>query len=71
MIYLFSDGFPDQKGGTDKKKFFYPPFKELLARLSTLAVKEQHEQLKEVITRWQGDGEQIDDMLVMGIRICT
>ena len=71
MIYLFSDGFPDQKGGTDKKKFFYSPFKELLARLSTLAVKEQHEQLKEVITRWQGDGEQIDDMLIMGIRIGT
>lgn len=68
MIYLFSDGFPDQKGGKDKKKFFYPPFKELLTNISILPVHEQKNRLDEVITSWIGGGEQIDDILVMGIR---
>jgi serine phosphatase RsbU (regulator of sigma subunit)/beta-galactosidase beta subunit len=68
MIYLFSDGFPDQKGGKDKKKFFYPPFKELLTSISMLPVQEQKNRLDQVITEWIGGGEQIDDILVMGIR---
>jgi serine phosphatase RsbU (regulator of sigma subunit) len=68
MIYLFSDGFPDQKGGPDKKKFFYQPFKDLLLSIHTLPVEKQKQQLNEVILKWIGDGEQVDDILVMGIR---
>jgi serine phosphatase RsbU (regulator of sigma subunit) len=68
MIYLFSDGFPDQKGGPDKKKFYYPPFKELLAGISRLSTEEQQLKLDQTISGWIGGGEQVDDILVMGIR---
>jgi len=67
-IYLFSDGFPDQKGGVEKKKFFYQPFKDLLLAVCILPLQEQKVQLDQVITQWIGKGEQIDDILVMGIR---
>jgi len=69
MLYLFSDGFPDQKGGPDKKKFFYQPFKDLLTQISILPVEEQHQHLEQAITKWIDGAEQIDDILVMGIRI--
>jgi serine phosphatase RsbU (regulator of sigma subunit) len=68
MLYLFSDGFPDQKGGPDKKKFYYQPFKELLVSISDLPLSEQKQRLDEAITQWMGGTEQIDDILVMGIR---
>jgi tetratricopeptide (TPR) repeat protein len=69
MLYLFSDGFADQKGGNEKKKFFYQPFKELLISIHALPVEAQKQQLDKVITQWIGTGEQIDDILVMGIKI--
>jgi serine phosphatase RsbU (regulator of sigma subunit)/tetratricopeptide (TPR) repeat protein len=69
MLYMFSDGFPDQKGGADKKKFFYQPFKELLISISNLPVEEQKQKLDTVMMNWIGTAEQIDDILVMGIRI--
>ncbi len=69
MIYLFTDGFPDQIGGPNRKKFYYPPFKELLASISTLDLLTQKEKLNEVHTTWAGDKmEQTDDILIMGIR---
>ena len=71
MLYLFSDGFPDQKGGPDKKKFYYQPFKDLLVEISNLPVDEQQQLLDETIIKWIGTGEQIDDILVMGIKINT
>jgi exonuclease VII small subunit len=66
---MFSDGFPDQKGGPDKKKFYYKPFKELLTHVSALPVEEQQLQLDAAITKWINGAEQIDDILVMGIQI--
>ncbi len=69
VLYLFSDGFPDQKGGPNKKKFFYQPFKELLLSIHLFPVEEQKQRLNEVIMQWMGDGEQIDDLLVMGIKV--
>ncbi len=69
VLYLFSDGFPDQKGGAEKKKFYYPPFKELLLSIQHLSLKEQQEQLDKTITEWIGNNEQIDDILIMGIRL--
>jgi serine phosphatase RsbU (regulator of sigma subunit) len=68
MLYLFSDGFPDQKGGPEKKKFFYQPFKDRLVSISLLAVEEQKKYLDSTITEWIGNGEQIDDILIMGIK---
>ena len=68
MIYLFSDGFADQKGGPDNRKFYYQPFKDLLAKMSQLPVNQQKQQLDEALSAWMGAGEQIDDILIMGIR---
>jgi serine phosphatase RsbU (regulator of sigma subunit) len=69
MIYLFTDGFPDQIGGPHRKKFYYQPFKELLVSISTQDMKNQREQLNAVHAQWLCEKfEQTDDILVMGIR---
>jgi serine phosphatase RsbU (regulator of sigma subunit) len=69
MIYMFTDGFPDQIGGPNRKKFYYPPFKELLTDLSVLDMKTQKEQLDTIHAKWLCEKyEQTDDILVMGIR---
>ncbi|HET6227717.1 MAG TPA: tetratricopeptide repeat protein [Bacteroidia bacterium] len=69
MIYLFSDGFPDQKGEVTKKKFYYQPFKDLFVSIHKQTMTEQKQSLDDTITKWIGQSEQIDDILVMGIRI--
>jgi serine phosphatase RsbU (regulator of sigma subunit) len=70
MIYLFTDGFPDQIGGPKRKKFFYPPFKELLLQISSLDPEVQKLKLNETHNEWMGDKmDQTDDILIMGIRI--
>lgn len=69
VFYLFSDGFPDQIGGPNRKKFYYPPFKELLLSLHKLDVQEQKAALDKTITEWKGERDQTDDILVLGIRI--
>jgi serine phosphatase RsbU (regulator of sigma subunit) len=69
MIYLFTDGFPDQIGGTKRKKFYYQPFKELLIANSTNDMKTQREQLDTAHEQWLCEKyDQTDDILVMGIR---
>jgi serine phosphatase RsbU (regulator of sigma subunit) len=69
MIYLFTDGFPDQIGGPNRKKFFYPPFKALLKTISSLEPELQQAKLDEARNQWQGTNmDQTDDILIMGIR---
>jgi serine phosphatase RsbU (regulator of sigma subunit) len=69
MIYLFTDGFPDQFGGPMRKKFYYAPFRALLRSISALNPEAQRKKLEEAFTNWVGGRfEQIDDILVMGIR---
>ena len=68
-IYMFSDGFADQFGGPDNKKFKYRPFKQLLIDIHKKDMHEQHNILKESIETWKGDNEQVDDILVMGFSI--
>ncbi|MCF6365417.1 MAG: SpoIIE family protein phosphatase [Bacteroidales bacterium] len=69
MIYLFSDGYVDQFGGPDEKKFKYRRFRHMLLNNYRLPVEEQKNNLKRVINSWRGQLEQVDDILVMGIRI--
>jgi serine phosphatase RsbU (regulator of sigma subunit) len=69
VFYMFSDGFPDQIGGPNRKKFYYPPFKELLISIHHLDMEEQKIILDKTITDWRGERDQTDDILVMGIRI--
>lgn len=69
QIYLFSDGYADQFGGTKGKKFLYKPFREELLRVHKLDSVQQRIELNKTLVKWQGDYAQVDDILVIGIRI--
>lgn len=69
MLYIFTDGFVDQFGGPEQKKYKYRRFRLLLLALHQLPVEMQMEYLRKSILEWKGDLEQVDDILVMGIRI--
>lgn len=66
-VYVFSDGFADQFGGDKVKKLTTKKFKELLAQLVNMPVEQQHSELERFFTSWKSNGEQIDDVLVIGI----
>jgi serine phosphatase RsbU (regulator of sigma subunit) len=68
-LYIFSDGYMDQIGGPDRKKFKYKRFKELLSFLHDKPMEEQRNILKQTFDEWRGDMEQLDDVLVIGIKI--
>jgi serine phosphatase RsbU (regulator of sigma subunit) len=68
-IYMFSDGFLDQFGGPRGKKFMSKNFKKLILELQSLPLAEQGAAMEKVLTDWMGDISQIDDILVMGLRI--
>jgi serine phosphatase RsbU (regulator of sigma subunit)/Tfp pilus assembly protein PilF len=68
-LYLFSDGYVDQFGGNRQKKFMTKNFKELLVRINQKTMAEQMDILDKTLKEWMGDIEQIDDILVMGLRI--
>jgi serine phosphatase RsbU (regulator of sigma subunit) len=69
MIYLFSDGYADQFGGPKGKKFKYKPLQELLISIAHLPLDEQKQVLDSTIESWRGGLDQVDDMLVIGIRV--
>ena len=69
VFYLFSDGFVDQKGGKDNKKFMSKKFKELLIKIHQEPLQEQQKILEKTLTDWMGDNTQIDDILVIGVRV--
>ncbi len=83
QIYLFSDGYADQFGGPDNppgpltglsakpagKKFNYRRFKQLIVEISQHPMAQQHALLDQTLLDWRGSQEQIDDILVMGIRV--
>ena len=69
VLYIFTDGFPDQFGGPKEKKFKYKPFKNLLLEIHNKNMKEQKEILLSSFNAWKKDFEQVDDVLVMGVRI--
>jgi serine phosphatase RsbU (regulator of sigma subunit) len=68
MIYLYSDGFPDQFGGERGRKYKARPFKKLLTRISAEPAKTQLTVLERELRTWMGKEDQVDDILVMGIR---
>jgi len=69
IIYIFSDGFADQFGGPDGKKYKYRRFRHLLLNLHQLPMEKQHEILENNVMEWRGHQEQVDDILVIGIKI--
>lgn len=68
-FYLFSDGYEDQFGGPDCKKFMARRFEDLLREISPLPVSEQKKVLIEKLSSWMGNNEQVDDILVIGIKV--
>lgn len=71
MVYLFSDGFSDQFGSAENKKFGSKRFVELLKSISTLAVKEQSIELQKIFDEWKGNYPQMDDVIVLGLKIMS
>lgn len=68
-FYLFSDGYQDQFGGPDNRKFMSKRFRELLFKISDLGMPEQKSALTEALMSWQGYRRQTDDILVLGVRV--
>jgi serine phosphatase RsbU (regulator of sigma subunit) len=67
-IYLLTDGYADQFGGPKGKKFRYKQLEDLLLQHHTKDMHEQQVILNEAIEEWKGDIEQVDDILITGIR---
>ncbi len=68
-IYLFSDGYPDQFGGETKQKFLIKNFRQLILENYLSDMEKQKEILKSTFEAWKGQSKQLDDILVMGIKI--
>jgi serine phosphatase RsbU (regulator of sigma subunit) len=68
IFYIFSDGYVDQFGGSENKKFMYRQFRYLIMKINTFPVNDQKSILEESITTWMGTNEQVDDMMVIGFR---
>jgi serine phosphatase RsbU (regulator of sigma subunit) len=69
MLYMFTDGYADQKGGPENRKFLASALKNLLAGISPEPCSEQLNKLERNFAYWREDREQIDDVLVIGVRI--
>lgn len=67
-IYTFSDGYPDQFGGINGKKFMHKQFKEILTKNAQLPFAKQKTALSNTINSWKGTLEQVDDILVIGVK---
>jgi len=69
MVYSFSDGYADQFGGPMGKKFMSKNFRKLLLNIHSKSMKEQKRILEETFEQWIADTSQVDDILVVGIRV--
>ena len=69
LVYIFTDGYADQFGGDRNKKMMRKRFKELLLSIHKTALSEQENELKKFFFNWKGKNEQVDDILIVGLRI--
>ena len=67
QMYLFSDGYPDQFGGSKSKKLKSSGLKKLLLTMQGQSGKEQQRGLEQFIDNWQGSIEQLDDICMIGV----
>ena len=69
MLYMFTDGYVDQFGGPEGKKYKYRRFRHLLMSIHNMSMAEQQRKLEENMNEWMGSNEdQIDDQTIIGIR---
>lgn len=69
IFYLFTDGFQDQFGGEDNRKFMYKNFKTTLSEIHKLAFEDQKIVLENKFLDWKQDRKQTDDVLIMGLKV--
>jgi serine phosphatase RsbU (regulator of sigma subunit) len=69
MLYIFSDGYVDQFGGPDGKKFMIKNFRKLLLEIHNEDLETQKSIIENTIVNWMGDHDQVDDICVMGIKV--
>jgi predicted ATPase/GAF domain-containing protein len=69
MAYTFSDGYPDQFGGEKTQKFMTKRFRNMLSDIADKSMEEQKEYLGGTFDDWKGTQRQIDDILVVGMRL--
>lgn len=68
-FYLSSDGYADQDGGERGKKLMRKKFRKLLLDIQNKSMPEQETHLRDFAEKWRGDKEQLDDILVVGVRL--
>lgn len=68
MFYLFSDGFPDQFGGPDNKKFKYNQFRNMLSEAGKYEAAGQKQFIGQVFEEWKGPTQQVDDVTIFGFK---
>lgn len=69
-VYTSSDGFYDQFGGANNKKFMKKNFKNMLVRIYNLPFEEQHSIVTDIFDKWKGKTPQTDDVLLIGMKVC-
>lgn len=68
ILYLFSDGYADQFGGPENKKFMYRRLRHILLTISKYPLADQQRILDETIVSWMQGHEQIDDIMILGVK---
>lgn len=68
IFYVFSDGYVDQFGGSENKKYMYRRFRFLLTKIHSFSVDDQKSILEEEFRAWMGNNVQLDDIMVIGFR---
>ena len=69
VLYFYTDGYADQFGGPKGKKFKYKQLENLLIAINQKTMEEQNQLLTATINNWKGDLEQVDDILIIGMRV--
>jgi len=69
IIYTLTDGLPDQFGGPNGKKYKYKQLEALLLGSSMISMSEQRVAISDSFVKWKGALEQVDDVLIIGIKI--
>jgi serine phosphatase RsbU (regulator of sigma subunit) len=69
VVFATTDGFPDQFGGPKGKKFMRKRLRELFLEIAPLQPAQQEARLAEVFDAWKGNEPQVDDVLVISVRV--
>jgi serine phosphatase RsbU (regulator of sigma subunit) len=68
-IYLFSDGLPDQFGGPDGRKMKIARLKRVIEQVTRMPMNEQKEAFAKFYFDWKGSYDQVDDILLIGVKV--